>query len=209
MNKVKIALIVIVAAACTCVSAEAKKFRWGIKAGMHVENMHFNKEFADKDNRCGFEAGVMGEYLAPLGIGVDLSLMYSNLSTTSLVYNEYGDMESKTKKGNFLSIPLHLKYRLSLPAIKNVVMPYVYTGPNAAIRLGGNSSNFKSANAQWGWDLGLGLEVIKRLQVSAGYTFGINNVARQVFANTSTVNVVSGVKVRNNYWTINVAYLFK
>lgn len=213
MNKIKFAAVLVVAALFTTVSAEAKSFRWGVRAGLNVEKMHFNEKTFDSDNRCGFNIGVTGDYLAPFGLGADISLLYTNLSATSIIYDtdlSTGEVVKTdvTKKGNFFSIPLHVKYRISLPVVNKVVMPYVFTGPNAAFKLGGNKENFKSADVQWGWDLGLGLEFISHLQISANYTFGINNVARYVFRNVDKFNVASDIKVRNNYWTISAAWLF-
>ena len=53
-----------------------------------------------------------------------------------------------------------------------------------------------------GWNVGVGVELIKHLQVSGGYTFGINNIAKEFASN------IGKVKLRNNYWTVTAAWLF-
>ena len=58
-----------------------------------------------------------------------------------------------------------------------------------------------------GWNLGLGLELFKHLQVSGGYTFGMNNVAKKIPVLDNNLNI-GDIKVKNNYWTITAAYLF-
>ncbi len=56
-----------------------------------------------------------------------------------------------------------------------------------------------------GWNVGVGLELLKHLQISGGYTFGINNVAKNI---PVLGDNIGKIKVKNNYWTITAAYLF-
>jgi len=204
MNKTKISIILLVVAFCTGLSAQAK-FGFGPKLGMNVNQMSFSgSKLLDSDNSCGFTGGLTAEYIAPvLGIGADISVMYSFMSTKV----EEGNY-SKTVSGNFFEIPLHLKYKLSVPAIQSIIAPYIFTGPSVAFKLSGEDSYGNTKKTQWGWDLGLGVELIKHLQIGAGYTFGINNLARNT-VNIAGSNVqVSKVKVKNNYWTITAAWMF-
>lgn len=207
MNKTKISILLLLAAFFAGFSAQAKSgFGFGPKVGMTVNQMSFSgSKLLDSDNRCGITAGLTAEYIAPvLGIGVDISLMYSHMKT-SVGVEEKGVSYHEDVSGNFFEIPLHLKYQLSLPAIQSIIAPYVYTGPSVAFKLSGDDSYGGTKKTQWGWDLGLGVELIRHLQIGAGYTFGINNVVDHL---VEDVNATHDIKVKNNYWTISAAWMF-
>jgi hypothetical protein len=208
MNKTKISILLLVVAFCTGLSAQAK-FGFGPKLGMNVNQMSFSgSKLLDSDNRCGFTGGLTAEYIAPvLGIGVDISLMYSHMKTTVAV-GEGAFSATESVSGNFFEIPLHLKYKLSVPAIQSIIAPYIYTGPSVAFKLSGENSYFGTKETQWGWDLGIGLELIKHLQIGAGYTWGMNKLAEVTVADYAGVGVSKDIKVKNNYWTITAAWMF-
>ena len=104
-------------------------------------------------------------------------------------------------------IPLNLKYKVSLPAIGNLVAPYVFTGPNFLIDLDKNTLNYiKNKTCQVAWNVGLGLELFRHVQVGASYNFGLGKIG------TSIVDGVLGTNrtynIKNNYWMVTAAYMF-
>ena len=207
MKAIKTMLIIALVAIFGAFQARAD-FRFGIKAGLNVNDMNFNKKVLDESNRCGFTAGVMTEFTVPLiGIGFDLSLMYTRMNAQQETYYDSNDHYIVEKFGkDFLEIPLNLKYKLSIPAVSSIIAPYIYTGPSLALKLSkGDDNFFKTKTAQWGWNLGLGVQLVKHLQIGAGYTWGINNVVKTLKV---ADGVASDVKAKNNYWTITAAYLF-
>ena len=144
----------------------------------------------------------MTEFTVPIiGIGADLSLMYTHMNER---INDAGDKGSINK--NFLEIPLNLKYKFNIPVVASIIKPMVYTGPTLALKLDKSAiDDLKTKTAQWGWNLGIGVELIKHLQISGGYTFGINNIVKK----TGLVDeVIKDVKLKNNYWTVTAAWLF-
>ena len=182
-------LLVVVVALSLGLSASAQ-FRAGIRAGLNVNSLDLkvlNKNF-DTDNRCGFTAGVMTEFTVPvIGLCFDLSLMYTRMnSEVGLYTNNGGDLmdEFDNSSKDFFQIPLNIKYKLGLPVVGRIITPYIYTGPDFA---------------------GLGVELVRHLQIGAGYSWGINNIARKI---TGYEGFDGKFKTRNNYWTITAAYLF-
>lgn len=205
MNKTKITIVLLIAALFTGFSANAK-IGVGPIVGVNINKLNISKDVLDTENRAGFNVGITAEYIAPIiGIGVDLSFMYA-WQQAAIEDNLLGTHKVKS---NFFQIPLHLKYKLSLPAAESIIAPYIYTGPDVAFRLGGEDDYFKTKSAQWGWDLGIGVQLIKHLQIGAGYTFGINNIVSktQQWINIPTVQN-NDIKVKNNYWTITAAWMF-
>lgn len=204
MKNLKHLIIVAMMAVFACGQANAE-FRFGIKAGLNVNKLHLSdyKENFNSDNQCGFTAGVMTEFTVPIvGIGFDLSLMYTHMK------NEINEGVNEGTVGkNFLEIPLNLKYKFNIPVINSIIRPMVYTGPTMALKL--DKSTFEGISTktvQMGWNLGLGLELFKHLQVSGGYTFGMNNVAKKI-PGVNNMNI-GDIMVKNNYWTVTAAYLF-
>lgn len=206
MKKIKTLLVIALVAVFGCMQANAE-FRFGIKAGLNVNKLHFNEKTFDADNRCGFTAGVTTEFIVPaIGVGFDLSAMYTRMN--SHVDQQDGKNIDANFGKDFLEIPLNIRYKLSIPAISKIFAPYVFTGPTLALKLnGGNNNSFKAKTAQWGWNIGLGIQLIKHLQIGAGYTFGINNIVEKV-PQVSEQSTPTALKLKNNYWTVTAAWLF-
>lgn len=194
-------ILTLIVALCGMGAAQAQ-FRFGVKAGLNLNSLHFNdaaKTFGD-DNKCGYTLGVMTEFTVPIvGIGFDASLMYTRMNA------ELTEEQKEMNIGkNFLEIPINLKYKINIPVVAAIIKPYLLTGPTFAFKLDKNSD---SANAkdtkgcQAAWNVGAGVELLRHLQVQAQYGFGMNNIAKH-WMDTQEV------KVKNNYWTITAAYLF-
>ena len=207
MKNLKRVLIAIIALSVGFVADAG--IRFGVKAGLNVDNLHFSNELFDAKNRTGFTGGVMTEVMIPvLNIGFDLSLMYTRMNSRDYVtINTDGtSMEQKEISAgkNFIEIPLNIKYKLTLPAIESLIKPYIYTGPTFAFKLDKNTWEYwKTKTCQVAWNVGLGVELIKHLQVQASYGFGMNNVFK-----ASGLVDAQKLKVKNNYWTVTAAWLF-
>lgn len=209
MNKTKKFIIFITIALVSCVSAKAG-FGIGPLVGLNLNELHYSgtplADNFDSSNRCGFTGGVTAEYILPaFGLGADISLLYSHMESKIEVPTPAGAIGEEKVVRNFFLIPLHLKYKISLPVVGSYLAPYVYTGPSVAFKFGNQDGYKNTKTTQWGWDLGIGLEFINHIQLGAGYTFGINNVAKWTGVAES---VTDDIKVKNNYWTISLAYLF-
>lgn len=212
MNAMKKTLLALLIAIMSIGVADAK-FRFGVKAGVNVNSLHFKdpSKIFDADNGTGWTAGIMTDFQLPLiGLGVDLSLMYTRMNADveydlNNLEDYYGARLSETgviKNRNFIQIPLNLKYKISLPVVGKFIAPYVFTGPAFSFKLDKNTlDNIKTKTCQVAWNVGLGVELVKHLQVGASYGFGINNIADK-WLNAENLNL------KNNYWTITAAYLF-
>lgn len=204
MNSYKKILLTLLVAICGMGFAQAQ-LRFGVKAGLNLNSLHFNdasKTFGD-DNQCGYTVGVMGEFQVPvIGIGIDLSAMYTRMNTR-ITETEGDDVEKGSFGKNFLEIPLNIKYKFGLPVVGSFIAPYIYTGPTFAFNLDKHTfDNVKSKTCQTAWNVGIGVELVKHLQIQGSYGFGMNNVAKFAGINTQEI------KVKNNYWTVTAAWLF-
>ena len=201
MKKVIVMLLVAVMG----VGIADAKMRFGVKAGLNVNNLHLNnpQKIFDSENGTGWTVGVMTDFQVPvIGLGFDLSLMYTRMNADVEVFNN-GVYEGTIKNSNFIQIPLNVKYKITLPVVGSILSPYVFTGPDFAFKLNKDIfHNMQTKTCQVAWNVCLGLEFFKHVQIGASYGFGINNIAKGFGVNSTDV------KLRNNYWTVTAAYLF-
>ena len=200
MKTLKKALLVAIVAIFTVGSASAD-FRWGIKAGLNFSNLNLKNVqsiVTDPGNRTGWQAGLMAEFTIPIvNIGADASLLYMRQNIDNNVASE------AYSNKNFIDLPINLKWKIGLPVVGKVISPIIYTGPDFLFALNKNTINdFKSKTCEVGWNLGIGLQLVNHLQITAGYCFGLNGVAKYVGINPQDQ------KVKKNYWSVSAAYLF-
>lgn len=212
----KLALLLLLAGVFTS-QADAKLINFGIKAGMNVNKLSFNKDFAkdliSNSNATGWEAGVMADLNLPIiGLGFDVSLMYARMNNSSQAYfvdnadpNDDYVFNGKNAGRNFLMLPINVKYKFSIPAVSSFFAPFIFTGPDFAFKLDKNIVNsIKTKTCQVAWNVGLGIELVRHLQIAASYGFGISNIADKIV----DVNAQQNANVKNNYWTVTAAWLF-
>ncbi len=210
MSKIRHLLLAIVAIVAFAIPAQAQ-FAWGIKAGINVNSVKFNDLGAnfDKENRTGFTGGLTCQFTVPIiGLGFDASLMYVHrvnaMSGTSSDVNMDHLVESQDfKKQDYLEIPIHLRYKIGLPIVGHFVAPYIFTGPNLAFLCSGKAATeaYKTKSFDCAWDLGLGVQLLKHLEIGASYGFGMTKMAESVGVNPVDIG-------KRNSWTITAAYLF-
>ena len=189
------------------------QFRFGVKAGLNLNSLHLKdvKSNFKKDNGCGYTAGVMGELQVPvIGLGFDLSLMYTRMNSDFTPNLTTGETVEESICKNFLEIPLNVKYKIGLPVVGRIVTPYIYTGPSFAVRLDKNAiKNITQQKCQTAWNVGLGVELFRHLQVQGSYGFGMSKTVMGLINKTVGTEIQQEqIKAKNNYWTVTAAWLF-
>lgn len=206
--KRSISLAVIALVAICAVMPAAAQFRFGLKAGVAINNLKFDsaKDFGnsvlDESNRAGFVGGAMVEFTVPLiGVGLDASVLYVHRSSTNKINNE-----ESTLNRDYIDIPVNLKYKLSIPVIEKVIKPFVTTGPSFAFLASKKEINefIKNKSVDIAWNFGFGVELLSHVQVSASYGLGLTK-ALEVTGISQDNTIVEG---KNRYWTVTAAYLF-
>lgn len=196
-------MVVAVALMAAFAVPASAQFSFGVKAGVAVSDMKFNKDVLDADNRAGFTGGVMAEVMIPMtNIGVDASLMYVRRNTEFM--DKLGDSEKSHR--DYIEIPINLKWKIGLPIVGSIVSPYIFTGPSFAFLTSKKNIEdaYKNKTFDVSWNVGLGVQLMKKIQVGASYGFGLTKAVEMV---TDDVNA-AGIEGKNRYWTITAAYLF-
>lgn len=199
-------VIAVAVVAVMAMAPAAAQVRFGVKAGVALSSLHFNKkilnDITDGDNRAGFTGGVMCEVQVPVvGLCVDGSLLYAHRSTELK-----GSSSNEVFKRDYIDIPINLKYKFNIVGISNFFAPFVFTGPDFAILVGDKEQNgYKSKTLNTSWNVGLGAEILKHVQISATYGFGISKALEYVGVSN---NSNEGINGKDRYWTVTAAYLF-
>lgn len=130
-------------------------------------------------NGSGFSGGLMLEWqMEKNGFAPDIAILYTRYNSRVAP----PDASPVSFGRNFIEVPLHLKYKFFLSKTKNLVAPLVYTGPSLFFRLGhGDSEPIATKTVQPGWDVGLGIDIINFIQITAGYRFGLGNALSHAY----------------------------
>lgn len=203
MKSIKTVLIAVAVVLAAALPASAQ-FRFGPRLGTQINSLSFDKDVFNSENRAGFTGGLMIEFTVPVvNLGFDLSAMYvhrvDNVKSDNLAAN------FKSFKGDYIEIPLHLKWKLGLPLVGKIVSPYIFTGPSAAFLASKRAITeaYSAKKCSWSWDFGLGVELFRHLQVGASYGLGMNKII-EATGTGSTVDING----KNKYWTVTAAWLF-
>ena len=202
MKSIKILLVIIAALMGTSAAQAGSLFKFGPKVGLTVNALHFNNDLFDSSNKTGWTAGLMTEFRVPvIGVGADLSLMYVRRNSEFMAGNNIGK-----DNRDYIEIPLNLRYNFSLPVINNVVMPYLAVGPSVSMLTSRKhiEAAYSNKSVDWALNFGIGVQLVKHLDVSARYGLGLTKAVNAVSENDSN----AGIQGKNRYWTVSVAYLF-
>lgn len=204
MYNIKRIMLVVVTVTIMSLTVSASNFRWGIKGGMSVNNLHFNEEIKNDllnaENQLGFSGGVMLEYMLPItNLSIDGSVMYVHRNTLE---NSKGEQ----LKRDFVEIPVHVKYSLYVPVVGKAVIPYVFLGPSVAFKLGETDIEefVRNRKCEVGFNVGLGVELFSHFQISGNYGMGLTKALDYIGSEVE----LNGVESKESYWTITAAIVF-
>ena len=183
--------------------------RWGVVAVGNYSTLKFNQNLIGVDHGFGGGVGLIGEIIIPgIGFAVDGSVIYS-LYTSNV---HFGDRKvwqndgfaNERLKNHTIDIPLNLKFKYTnLNGVENVIAPLAYVGPSFTVHVGDNSHGASAVSYKRiavGIHVGLGCELFRKVQVSASYTWGINE--------TLSTMKLDDFEAKNKYWRLQVAYMF-
>lgn len=200
MKKITIVFTLLVLSMISAVSASAQ-LRFGLKAGVAINSLHFNENAFSADNQAGFTGGAMLEFTAPVvGIGMDLSLMYVRRNAEFMQRNEI-----YRENRDYIDIPLNLKWKMNLPLVNKIVRPMLFTGPSFSFLTTRRSAEEAWRNRKFdtAWNFGFGAELFSHVQVAASYGLGLTKTLKSI-----GVTGTSNIEGHNRYWTVTAAYLF-
>jgi hypothetical protein len=202
----KIFTLMVLLAAMTFTAQAQVKF--GLKGGLNLTNMRFDKDVVSKSNQAGFFIGPTVKFTLPVvGLGIDAAALYDQRSAKL-------DGVDETLKQKSIQIPINVRYGFGLGSIAGI---YFFAGPQFGFNVGDKVTNIISNVVDWrlkdsnlSANVGLGLMLLNHLQISANYniafgTTGEFNVLTDVASRTW--DTVTG-KTKANAWQLSLAYYF-
>ncbi len=194
---------------CLGVATAKSETRWGIVAAGNLSTSKFNQSMIEVNHGFGGGAGLIGEIIIPgIGFAIDGSVLYS-LFTSKI---HFGDRYVWSSDGfgeerlynHTIQIPLNLKFKYTnLNGVENTIAPLVYAGPSFAVHLGDGSKGAEAVayrKVGVGIHVGVGCELVRRVQVSVNYSWGINKTFETI--------KLDEFGAKNKYWRLQVAYMF-
>ena len=165
-------IVALIVAFSTIATTGYGQIRLGLRGEVGLNKASFSKDAIKVENLNSFKIGPTAEIMLPvIDFGVEASLLYNN---NRMNVEDDGSVWQKVEVTNhYLDIPVNLKYKYGL------ILPvklYVAAGPYARIHLSGDdkklsdiSDDLKAKSFEAGINLGLGVEVFKRLAIGVNY----------------------------------------
>ena len=217
MKKSLFTSLVIAVITLTCAGNASAQLRFGIKAGVDVNDLKFDKTVEGLTNaykdRLGTNIGVIVEWESPIvGLCIDAAPAYSHKSM------EMEGVDEKYNRRDLITLPVSLKYKFNIRGLGDIIKPFIFTGPQFSFLISDkngksiyknieNKTLFSSSTTSW--NIGAGVELVNHLQISAGYCMGLNksikNAYNEVIGGESLHGQVEGT---DRCWTISAALLF-
>ena len=175
---------------------------FGVVAGMNLNKANFHEPVGrnfSSSNKCGWYVGPKLEFTVPVvGIGVDASAQYSQR-----YINGSDDAYETTRALKTIEIPINIRYQFGMPSI---VAGYLATGPQFGFNVGNksfrsfwSSDEYRIRNSILSWNIGVGLKVLKHVEVGIGYNIALSKYAK-----------ITGTKesVKSNSFQAHLGYFF-
>ncbi|MFA7493053.1 MAG: outer membrane beta-barrel protein [Proteiniphilum sp.] len=148
----------------------------GVKADVGLNNPAFNKDALKVENLTSYSIGPSVEIMFPFAVadfGIETALLYSdNRMTVSQI--EGGAWKDNDVSNRYLNLPINAKVKFGLGGLP--LKLFAAAGPYAGYLISGDKINFsdigddiKAKEFQAGANVGVGIELLKMIQVGINY----------------------------------------
>ena len=169
MKKNKLLVVALIVAFCTISTTGFAQIRLGLRGEVGLNKATFSKDAIEVENLNTFKLGPTVEVMLPaMNFGVEASVLYNNNRMN--VTNDETILEITN---HYIDIPVNLKYKFGLIEPLKI---YAAAGPYARIHVSGDDIKFSSVTEdikakafEAGVNLGLGVEIFKRIAVGVNY----------------------------------------
>ena len=176
------------------------QLKFGLKGGLNITNMSFDKDVVGQSNQEGFFVGPTVKFSIPVvGLGFDLAALYDQRDAK---------IDDTTVSQRSINIPLNLRYNIGLGDLASV---YLAAGPQFGFNVGSKNigivdevSNFKFKDSNLSVNLGAGVNLISHLEIGFCYNIACGKTGEFEVLK----GVTDAVKAKNNSWQISAAYYF-
>ena len=171
---------------------------FGVKGGIDVSHVSFDREILNADNRLGFFVGPMLEVKVPLiGLNFDIAALYHNW--------EVGADGFEAETLHYVDVPVNVKYNIGLGRLAAI---YLATGPQFSFALGDKEvfeATYRLKDSYFSWNVGAGLKLFNHVQIGYNFNIGLGQTAD---INEQYLRDTLGDDLKNNTHQVTLAILF-
>lgn len=208
--KQRFSLILLVLALMLGTKAQAQ-VNFGVKGGLNVMNMSFDKSVFDASNKTGFFIGPMVKVTVPIvGLSFDAAALYDQKEATAKYSDGEGEYGETTVRQKSINIPVNVRYGFGLSSLANI---YLFAGPQWGINVGdknfkwNDTASYSLKKSNFSINVGLGVTVASHVQLSANYNIACGKTADITWKEAGEA-IGSVGKSHNNSWQIALGYYF-
>lgn len=208
-------LVVVLMMALLMISPANAQVRLGIKGGMNLSKLTFDKDVVSSNNRAGFFVGPIFYVDLPFlpGFGFDLAAIYDRKGTTMTAVI---DDQKYEKNGyvQFLDVPIDINYKISFTRGFAI---YGSTGPQFSFNLKQDDfktivdqrANYKIKDSNFSWNVGFGMEIIRHFRLGYNYNIALGDWAEVKEDLTETVyQGLKNDKMKGSSHQVYLVYIF-
>ncbi len=208
-------LVVVLMMLLLMISPANAQVRLGIKGGMNLSKLTFDKDVVSSNNRAGFFVGPIFYVDLPFlpGFGFDLAAIYDRKGTTMTAVI---DDQKYEKKGyvQFLDVPIDINYKISFTRGFAI---YGSTGPQFSFNLKQDDfktivdqrANYKIKDSNFSWNVGFGMEIIRHFRLGYNYNIALGDWAEVKDDLTETVyQGLKNDKMKGSSHQVYLVYIF-
>ena len=228
----KLLSILVLAVAMVATPMAQAQLCLGAKVGANVTDFSGTIENLDLSSAklANFTGGLTVEWMIAYGLGFDVSALYTAKGAeykldenalgglgNSIVGAITGQQDPKLKNVvHYIEVPLNVKYKLNIPVIEDLIIPFIYTGPSFAFKVGEaitfgekplDLAAIKIDNSaiDFAWNVGVGVEIIKHLNVAVQYGWGLGKASDIKIAE---LDITGEEAFKSGAWTVTAAWMF-
>lgn len=190
------------------------QLKFGLKGGLSVSKISFDKDLFDSNNRTGWHIGPTVKLGLPVtGLSLDASALYEQQS--SKVEDAAQQSGETTVKRQQVVLPINARYGFGLGSLASM---YFFAGPQVGFNVGDRdfswtskadyNNTFQLKKSSFSINVGVGASLINHLQLSASYNIATGKTGEAKVWNVveNTYKEVTDGKM--NAWQVSLAYYF-
>ena len=198
----RIITLVVLAVAIT-LSAQAQGIKFGVKGGLDIVNMSFDKKVFDTSNKVGWFIGPSLKVSLPVpGLGVDIAALYDQKKS---------EVNNETITQKSIIVPVNARYSFGVGSAASI---YLAAGPQFGFNVGddefkwttnGVENTFQLKKSAFSINLGAGVTLLKHLEIGFAYNIGLGKTA-DVTVEQASQEIKDDTAPKS--WQISAAYYF-
>lgn len=178
--------------------------KFGVKGGLDVQDMKFNENVFNTENKLGWFIGPTLQVSLPIGgLGVDIAGLYDQKTT------EVNGVSIKQKN---ILVPVNARLKFGLGSSAGI---YVAAGPQFSFNIGDDEFKWKKDNVEntfqlkkssFSVNLGAGAYLSEHLEIGFCYNIALGSTADASWKQAT--DAIKNDDTKPKSWQISAAYYF-